>query len=60
MTAGRGRAETGVVSGFLLRLIRGNIPRTQSAFAEDISRDVGSVQGWESGRPRPTPAPETS
>ncbi len=50
MAPGRGRAETGVVSGYLLRLIRESIPRTQSAFAEDICRDLGTVQGWESGR----------
>ncbi|MFJ1756482.1 helix-turn-helix domain-containing protein [Kitasatospora sp. NPDC088134] len=46
----RSRAEVGVVSGYLLRLARESIPRTQTAFAEDVGRDLGTVQGWESGR----------
>lgn len=46
----RGRAATGVVAGFVLRLARESIPRTQSAMAEHLEVDLGTVQGWESGR----------
>ncbi|WP_051708947.1 helix-turn-helix domain-containing protein [Streptomyces sp. NRRL S-350] len=46
----RGRPEIGVVSGYLLRLLRESIPRTQAHFAEDLTVDLGTVQGWESGR----------
>ncbi|MFD9688425.1 helix-turn-helix domain-containing protein [Kitasatospora sp. NPDC059088] len=46
----RSRAEVGVVSSYLLRLLRESIPRTQTAFAEDVGRDLGTVQSWESGR----------
>ncbi|MBV6702767.1 helix-turn-helix domain-containing protein [Kitasatospora aureofaciens] len=46
----RSRAEVGVVSGYLLRLVRESIPRTQVRLAEDVGVDLGTVQGWESGR----------
>ncbi|MFJ4676930.1 helix-turn-helix domain-containing protein [Kitasatospora sp. NPDC088783] len=42
--------SAGLVSGFLLRLARESIPRTQEGLAEDLGVDVGTVQGWESGR----------
>ncbi|MGF1427079.1 helix-turn-helix domain-containing protein [Kitasatospora sp. LaBMicrA B282] len=46
----RSRAEVGVVSGYLLRLVRESMPRTQVRLAEDVGVDLGTVQGWESGR----------
>lgn len=46
----KARDESGLVAGYLLRLLRESIPRTQIGFAEDVSVDLGTVQGWESGR----------
>lgn len=46
----RGRAATGAVAGFVLRLARESIPRTQAAMAEALGVDLGTLQGWESGR----------
>lgn len=40
----------GVVSGFLLKLIRESTGLTQVRLAEQLGVDVASVQGWESGR----------
>ena len=40
----------GVVSGFLLKLIRDSTGLTQIGLAEELDVDVASVQGWESGR----------
>jgi transcriptional regulator with XRE-family HTH domain len=40
----------GVVSGFLLKLIRESMGFTQVQLATRLSVDVASVQGWESGR----------
>jgi transcriptional regulator with XRE-family HTH domain len=40
----------GVVSGFLLKLIRESTGLTQVQLAEQFGVDVASVQGWESGR----------
>ncbi|MGH3772783.1 MAG: helix-turn-helix domain-containing protein [Pseudonocardiaceae bacterium] len=40
----------GVVSGFLLKLIRESAGLTQVQLAEKLGADVASVQGWESGR----------
>jgi len=40
----------GVVSGFLLKLIRESTGLTQVGLAEQLGVDVASVQGWESGR----------
>lgn len=45
----RGNAS-GLVSGYLLKLLRGAIGQTQAEFAERIAVDVSTVQGWESGR----------
>ncbi|MFJ9518015.1 helix-turn-helix domain-containing protein [Kitasatospora sp. NPDC101801] len=42
--------SVGIVSGYLLRLARESIPLTQDALAEALRIDVGTVQGWESGR----------
>nr|BEK71412.1 hypothetical protein KPHV_86390 [Kitasatospora purpeofusca] len=44
------RSEVGTVSGFLLRLLRESIPRPQTRLAEDLGIDLGTLQGWESGR----------
>lgn len=44
------RATAGTVTGFVLRLVRESIPRTQATMAEDLGVDLGTVQGWESGR----------
>src|SRR5215471_5548156 len=62
----RGRAETlhagrgwprrrGVISGFVWKLIRESAAFTQYQLAEELSVDVSTIQGWESGR-RPLPA----
>jgi transcriptional regulator with XRE-family HTH domain len=40
----------GIVSGFLLKLIRESVGLTQVRLAEFLGVDVASVQGWESGR----------
>lgn len=44
------RAEIGAVSGFILRLLRESIPSPQTALAERLAVDLGTLQGWESGR----------
>ncbi|MEU6928343.1 XRE family transcriptional regulator [Streptomyces sp. NPDC046374] len=46
----RGRAATGAVAGFVLRLARESIPRTQVMMAESVGVDLATLQGWESGR----------
>ena len=40
----------GVVSGFLLKLIRESAGLTQARLAEQLNLDVATVQGWESSR----------
>jgi len=40
----------GIVTGYLFKLIRESIPRSQEALAVDLQVDRGTVQGWESGR----------
>ncbi|MFD7537522.1 XRE family transcriptional regulator [Streptomyces sp. NPDC059819] len=40
----------GVVSGFVLRMLRESIPSPQTALAEHLDIDLGTLQGWESGR----------
>ncbi|ADB34573.1 transcriptional regulator, XRE family [Kribbella flavida DSM 17836] len=42
--------ELGVVSGYLLKLIRGSLGCTQVELAERLGVDDNTVQGWESGR----------
>ena len=44
------RTSAGVVSGFVLRLARESMPRTQAGLAEALGVDVDTLQGWESGR----------
>ena len=39
-----------VVSGYLLKLFRESIPRSQEQMAGDLQVDRGTVQGWETGR----------
>ncbi|MGW1493096.1 helix-turn-helix domain-containing protein [Streptomyces sp. NPDC002402] len=46
----RRRAVTGTITGFVLRMARESVPRTQSGMAEDLGVDLATVQGWESGR----------
>ncbi|MER6097784.1 XRE family transcriptional regulator [Streptomyces sp. NPDC001728] len=46
----RGRAVAGTVAGFVLRVARESIPRTQVSMAEALGVDLGTMQGWESGR----------
>jgi DNA-binding transcriptional regulator YiaG len=42
--------EIGVVSGYVLKLIRGSLGLTQMSFADHLGVDVSTIQGWESGR----------
>ncbi|MEV7565639.1 helix-turn-helix domain-containing protein [Streptomyces tanashiensis] len=49
-TGSRSRPATGVVSGFVLRMLRESIPLPQTGLAERLDIDLGTVQGWESGR----------
>ncbi|WP_427251152.1 hypothetical protein [Bacillus cereus] len=44
------RTTAGAVTGFVLRLARESIPRTQAALAAALEVDTDTVQGWESGR----------
>ncbi|RSS43220.1 XRE family transcriptional regulator [Streptomyces sp. WAC08241] len=46
----RGRSVAGSVAGFVLRLARESVPRTQASMAEALGVDLGTMQGWESGR----------
>lgn len=48
-TAGRGGDE-GRVSGYVFKLIRESIGRTQERLAEELGVSVGTVQAWETGR----------
>ena len=50
VTQQRRRAEIGIVAGYVLRLARESIPLTQEAATQDLEVDLGTVQGWESGR----------
>lgn len=51
--------QVGVVSGYLLKLVRESVGATQSHLAEHLRVDVATVQGWESGR-RPLTALRTA
>lgn len=48
----------GIVSGYVLKLVRESLNLTQASLAERIEVDLTSVQGWESGR-RPLTALRT-
>jgi hypothetical protein len=43
-------SSEGRVSGYVLKLIRESLGRTQQQLAEDLTAGVATVQGWESGR----------
>jgi transcriptional regulator with XRE-family HTH domain len=47
--AGR-RPREGLITGFLLKLIRESAGLTQEALAEHLGVDRNTIQGWESGR----------
>jgi transcriptional regulator with XRE-family HTH domain len=47
-------APEGMVSGYVLRLIREGLRLTQDGAAEQLQVDVNTVKGWETGR-RPLP-----
>ncbi|TDW98239.1 helix-turn-helix transcriptional regulator [Kribbella sp. VKM Ac-2566] len=40
----------GVISGYVLKMLRGSIGKTQTSLAERLGVDVSTVQGWETGR----------
>jgi len=50
LTGGRGSRAVGIVSGYVLKLARQAAGQTQESFAERLTVDVSTVQGWESGR----------
>jgi DNA-binding XRE family transcriptional regulator len=53
LTGGRSapeRGPDGLVAGFLFKVIREQIPRTQEELANDLGVDKSTLQGWESGR----------
>ncbi|MEV4642241.1 helix-turn-helix transcriptional regulator [Actinoplanes sp. NPDC049548] len=50
LTRGQGSRHYGLISGFVLRLARQSAAMTQETFAELLSVDVTTIQGWESGR----------
>ncbi|WP_344238024.1 helix-turn-helix transcriptional regulator [Kribbella hippodromi] len=43
-------SEIGIVSGFVLKLIRGSLTLTQTELAERLGVDISTVQGWETGK----------
>jgi hypothetical protein len=50
--AARGRAVTGTIAGFVLRMARESLSEngTQMGMAETVGVDLATWQGWESGR----------
>lgn len=46
----RGRAATGTIAGFVLRIARESTRNTQVGMAEAIGVDLTTWQGWETGR----------
>jgi DNA-binding transcriptional regulator YiaG len=58
LTGSQSSRAIGLVSGFLLKLVRQSAALTQEKLAEVLSVDVSTVQGWESGR-RPLSAINT-
>jgi transcriptional regulator with XRE-family HTH domain len=45
-----GRPRQGLITGYLLKLIRESAGLTQETLAEHLGVDTNTVQGWESGR----------
>ena len=45
-----GRPPQGLITGYLLKLIRESAGLTQETLAEHLGVDTNTVQGWESGR----------
>jgi len=43
-------AGVGVISGYVLKLLRGSVDMSQACLAERLAVDVSTIQGWESGR----------
>lgn len=48
--AARGRAATGTTAGFVVRIARESASHTQAGMAEAMGVDLGTWQGWETGR----------
>ena len=44
------RTDQGLISGYVLKLIRESLELTQEGLAEDLDVDKHTVQAWESGR----------
>lgn len=44
------RPRRGIITGYLLRLVRESIPASQEQLAERLAVDRATIQGWESGR----------
>ncbi|MFI6156913.1 helix-turn-helix domain-containing protein [Kitasatospora sp. NPDC051170] len=44
------REPEGAIVGYLFKVIREQIPRTQEELAEELGVDKSTLQGWESGR----------
>jgi transcriptional regulator with XRE-family HTH domain len=44
------RAHRGLITGYVLKLVRESIPSSQEALASCLGVDRATVQGWESGR----------
>ncbi|MGW6197998.1 helix-turn-helix domain-containing protein [Kribbella sp. NPDC055110] len=40
----------GVISGYILKMLRGSVGLTQQSLAERLGVDVSTIQGWETGR----------
>ena len=45
-----GRPREGLITGFLLKLIRESAGLTQETLAEQLGMDSNTIQGWETGR----------
>jgi DNA-binding transcriptional regulator YiaG len=48
------RQRSGIITGFVFKLIRGSLGKTQEQLAELLEVDRNTPQGWETGR-RPLP-----
>ena len=44
------RPRDGIITGYLLKLLRQSAGLSQEALAEQVGVDSNTVQGWESGR----------